>query len=414
MHMPTFRLLALPAALALVFSAAADARPLHHGSPKAHVAPPSFAAGPATTAFGLDLLRRLGNGNVVFSPDSIATAIAMAGTGAAGNTASQMASTLRLASPAAFAKVGDLQREIADEQTKSAHGDPEAPTLDIADTLFLQRDFGVEAPFLTRLRQHFGSTPQLVDFQEHSAEATQKVNSWASEQTHGLIAKLVGSLDKSTRLLLMNAVYLKAAWKFPFSPEATESATFHGASGDVSVPFMHGKSTWSYAEGHGYQALSLPYRSSTLSLLVLLPTGRGTGTLLRSLSATTLGRISRGLKSRQVQLSLPRFHLHLQAELNKPLEALGMDVPFQRHADFSPITNRELEIGLVEHAADLTVDESGTVGAAATAVGILEPTGVGPQPTRFNANRPFLFFLRDDRTGALLFAGRLADPSSAH
>jgi serpin B len=378
--------------------------------------PAQAAAAPAsaTTPFGLQLMRSLGAGNLVLSPDSIAAALAMAGSGAAGDTAAQIAQVLHLASPHAFAAVGQLQGALAAEQLAAAHGDPQAPTLDLANGLFLQQGYAVEPAFQAGLQSHFGVAPQTVDFRLPGA--VEAINTWVSRHTQGVIPHILSSLSPQTRLALANAIYLKAAWRYPFKPGATASAPFHGQHESGVIPFMHETDELPYGRGRGYAAVDLPYRSSTLSLLVVLPVGQTLGALERGLSAGRLNAIVRGLSAREVLLSLPRFRLTTHTALNGALEALGMTAAFSEAADFSAITTAEaLKIGLVEHAADFRVDEAGTVAAAATVVTI-EPTvarAPGPHSVPFNADRPFLFFLRDDRSGALLFAGRLVDPASA-
>jgi serpin B len=404
------------AAISLTLSSgcAAAAQPTHRSHPHAHLAPPRFAPATATTAFGLDLMRRLGGGNLVFSPDSIVTALSMAGTGAAGNTAAQMAIAMRLHSPSSFDGVGDLQRQLSAEQSAPTSSDPEAPTLELADALFLQRNLQIGQPFVSGLQQHFGAAPQTVDFEQASGEAVQSIDSWVSEHTHALIPKILDSLPRSTRLVLANAIYLKAAWEQQFKTSATSPGTFQRPSGTLSTPFMHETTGLPYGHGRGYAAVSLPYHSSTLSLLVLLPVGESVGRLLHGLTPGSLGAIVHSMHRHSVRLSLPRFHIALKRELNGPLEALGMTDAFHEGADFSDIgAGKELKIGLVEHAADFKIDETGTLAAAATTVS-LEATAirVEPQPVTFDANRPFLFFLRDDRTGTLLFAGRVTDPSA--
>ena len=150
-------------------------------------------------------------------------------------------------------------------------------------------------------------------------------------------------------------------------------------------------------------------------MLVVLPAGKDVAAFQRTLSARKLARVVHGLSPRLVKLSLPRFHLNTHVTLNETLEALGMTAAFGEAADFSRITTAEgLKIALVEHAADFKVDEAGTEAAAATVV-VMVPKSkqVAPRPVTFNANHPFLFFLRDDRTGAVLFAGRLSNPASA-
>ncbi len=378
-----------------------------HASARAALAPAA-----ATAPFGLALMRSLGAGNLVLSPDSIAAALAMAGSGAAGQTSAQMAKVLHLGSPAAFAAVGQLQGAIASEQLAAAHGDPQAATLELANGLFLQQGAALKPPFVAGLQADFGATPQTVDFKQPSA--VEAINAWVSAHTQGVIPRVLSELPKSTLLALANAIYLKAAWRYPFKPQATASAPFHGRRGSAAIAFMHESDALPYGRGRGYAAVDLPYRSSTLSLLVMLPVSESLAALERGLTAARLRAIVRGLSSRPVRLTLPRFHLATHTMLNGTLQALGMTDAFSNHADLSGMADGELKLGVVAHAADFKVDEAGTVAAAATVVTV-EPTAaraLGPRPVAFDANRPFLFFLRDDHTGALLFAGRLSEAAS--
>ncbi len=375
---------------------------------------PGLAPASAIGAFGLDLTRGQARGNLVFSPDSIAAALAMAGSGAAGRTATQMASVLHLKSPQAFAAVGALQGAIAKEQLAAGRGDPRAPTLDLANGLFVQQGYPLTPFFLAGLRRNFsGVAPQLVNFAEPSA--VEAINAWVSTHTQGIIPRVLSQLPPETRLALANAIYLKAAWLHPFAPAASAPAPFHGEGATSPIAFMNQTAELPYGHGQGYAAVDLPYAASTLSLLVVLPVGESVATLERRLDPGRLGRIVSGLSSTPVKLSLPRFHLATHTMLNSTLSALGMTDAFGERADFSRITKAQaLKLGVVDHAADFTVDEHGTVAAAATVV-TAEPTaaaGPGRPPVSFDANRPFLFFLRDDRTGALLFAGRLSDAAS--
>ena len=182
------------------------------------------------------------------------------------------------------------------------------------------------------------------------------------------------------------------------------------------MAFMQQTEELHYSHGKGYAAVDLPYRASTLSLLVVLPVGQSVATLQRRLDPSQLARIVRGLAPRPVRLSVPRFHLATHIELNSSLESLGMPDAFSARANFSGITKAQaLQLGVVDHAADFTVEEQGTIAAAATIV-TAEPTAARvlvPAPIPFDANRPFLFFLRDDHSGAVLFAGRMTEPASA-
>ena len=387
-------------------------------TPKRPVASPDTPLAPAaaTGAFGLDLMRAQGPGNLVLSPDSLAAALAMTGTGGVGRTVEEIARTLHLKGPAALAAVGDLQRAIAAGQAAAAEGDAEPPTLEIANGLFLQQGLPFAPAFLSAAQQHFGAAPETVDFEGDPTGALDAINGWVSERTKGLIPRILDSLPEEMALALANAVYLDADWEHPFKKSKTRPGIFHKTAGKITVDFMHQTESLRYGAGPGYKAVALPYRSSTLSLLVMLPVGQRLGSLQHRHDGRSLARIARGLSPKPVILSLPRFHLNTAAELTGALKRLGMLTPFSEAANFSRITTAvPLKVSFVKHAADFTVDEAGTVAAAATVVGVTVKSA--PRPPRdavsFNANRPFLFFLRDDRTGTVLFAGRLTNPASA-
>ena len=380
------------------------------------VTPVALRPAVATGALGLDLMRAAGPGNVVLSPDSVAAALAMTGMGGSGPTAREIARTLHLRGPVAFAAVGKLQRAIVNGQTAAAKGDPDPPTLAIANGLFLQQGLPVESAFLSGLDRHFGVTPEILDFQGDPTGALGAINGWVSDRTRGLVPQILDSIPADLALALANAVYLKAAWRHPFERRDTSPGPFFKGKTRTTVQFMHQIERLPYGSGRGYRAVALPYRSSTLSLLVVLPVRQRLGSLQHRLGARGLARIVRSLSPRTVDLSLPRFHLNTQVDLVGTLARLGMPTAFSDAADFSRITAAApLKIDFVKHAADFTVDEAGTVAAAATVVGGVAFSGPGlpPKAITFKANRPFLFFLRDDRTGATLFSGRLVDAASA-
>jgi serine protease inhibitor len=274
----TIGLLLAALALALAPTSASSMHPPYEGaifnestsSSKAAQVPSPTAASPhkalapaaATAAFGLDLIRAGAPANLVLSPDSVAAALAMTGTGAAGRTATQMAGTLHLATPAAFPAVGRLQRTIANEQASAGQGHPKAPTLEMANGLFLKGGFPVRPAFLSGLQQHFSAAPEAVDFSGDPAGAVEAINAWVSAHTAGIIPQLLTSLPEETRLALANAIYLKAAWLHPFEPTETSLAPFYTRTGRTSVEFMHETDRLRYGSGRGYAAVELPYRAS--------------------------------------------------------------------------------------------------------------------------------------------------------
>jgi len=386
-------------------------------APKRSVASPDTPLAPAaaTGAFGLDLMRAQGPGNLVLSPDSVSAALAMTGTGGVGRTAEEIARTLHLKGSTALAAVGDLQRAIIAGQAAAAAGYSEPPTLEIANGLFLQQGLPFAPAFLSAAQQRFDAAPEIVDFAANPTGALEAINGWVSERTKGLIPRILDSPPEGMALALANAVYLDADWEHPFKKGMTRPDVFHKTAGEVTVDFMHQTESLRYGAGPGYRAVTLPYRASTLSLLVMLPVRQKLGALQHSLDGRSLAQIARDLTPGPVDLSLPRFHLDADTELTGALKKLGMPTPFSESANFSGITTAaDLKIAFVKHAADFTVDEAGTVAAAATVVGMVPKSASRPprDAITFKANRPFLFFLRDERTGAVLFAGRLTDPAS--
>ncbi len=367
---------------------------------------PSGPAAAAVTAFGVDLMPRVGgSGNVVFSPFSVATVLAMADAGAAGATATQIAHVLHTRSPA---RIGALSAALAGEQSTGG------PQLDVANGLFVQQGFPVLAPFTTTLTGGFGAPPQPADFAGDPAGATAAVNHFVSEHTAGVIPAILPSqLDTSTRLALVNAIYLKAAWASPFPTAATATGAFHAPGGKRTVRLMHETDTLPYAKGPGYQAVELPYAGSSFALLVLKP-AHGEAALERTVTPALLAHAEAALRPASVALTLPRFHVALAADLKAALERLGMKAAFDpMSADFSGISATRLFVAFVRHDADFTVDEQGTIATAAT-VGGISATAVQVSPRRpvtIRLDRPFAFYLIDTKTGALIFAGRLTDPA---
>ena len=379
-------------------------------------AAPGPAAGGAESAFALSLLDRLaGPGNLVYSPYSIYTALAMVDAGAAGQTASQIDHVLAATSHGAA--IGDgaaLQRAIA----AATHGGPQAPTLETANALWTQSGVAFEQPFISTLSDRFGAPPQSTDFAASPAAATAAINAWVAKHTNELIRALLapGSIGPQTTFVLANAIYLKARWESPFALSLTQPGPFTTEAGTVErVPFMNQQDTmYRYGAGTGYQALALPYSSSSLSLLAILPRGQTLSALERGLTPHSLAAIVATLAPHEVTLALPKLDLSTQADLDGPLSALGMRDAFGPGADFSAMTKqRALDISLVEHAADLKLDEQGTVAAGATVV--VGPTAIARPPAgivTLRFDHPFLLLLRDDASGAILFVAQVANPSA--
>jgi serpin B len=391
----------------------------------ATLARPTTAAVPASTAAAVDAtnglaidgLRRLEpSANAVFSPLSIETALAMVDQGAAGTTRRQLDTLLGAApSPAALAASNHLLSSALHDAV-SAHGSG-GPTLNSANAVWLQSGLSLVPSFATTLAGEFGAAPRQTDFAGDPSGATQAINAWVSQLTHGRIPSLMspGQITAQTNLVLANAVYLNARWQFPFDPNQTSPASFHTPSASVSVPFMDsGTSNLPYAAVSGYQAVGLAYAHSSLQYLAVMPPAGKLGKLEQWLTPAHLSSLTRALRGRSVDLRMPKFKLSFTASLNGFLEGLGLTSPFTDSSQLpGMLQGRNLEISTVQHAATLAVAEKGTVAAAATGAS-LTPTAVAPIPAlALTLNRPFIVLIRDTRTGAVLFAARVQDPAGS-
>jgi serine protease inhibitor len=387
-------------------------------------------AGSAIEAFGLDLYRQLAEPgrNLVISPASAALALAMARAGARGQTASQMDAVLRsLGSDASADWLNALDVALASRTgTFPNLGDPAGPelpvTLQIANAAFGQLGLQIEQAYLDALATRYGTGVDQVDYVRDPEAARQLINGWVASQTADRITQLLveGDVTNLTRMVLVDAVYLKAPWARPFDPSSTKDGSFTLTDGStISVPMMHlgpGDSVLAgvaAAGGAGWVAVELPYLGGQLSMTIIVPTDLAT--LRSSLGPGTLDGILAALATRRVDLTMPRFQIDTRGDLADALRALGMTVPFSDTADFSGITQQEpIKIGAVIQQADIAVDEKGTEATAATAVvmaGLAGPN-TPPPPLVVRVDRPFLFLLRDVPTGTILFMGQVVDPSS--
>jgi serpin B len=386
------------------------------------VASPSDANAAAASidAFGLDLYRQLGagGGNLVFSPTSVAIALALARAGARGETATEMDAVLHalgLEQQAAGLNALDLALAGRSGSFADEAGKMHDVTLRIANTPFAQRDMALEPAYLDALAGSFGAGLRLVDY-AHDPEAARKlINAWVDVRTEHRIPELLaaGTIDDLTRLALVNAIYLKAAWATPFEPSLTKPGSFTRTdSSSIDVPMMHGGGPLPYAAGVGWRAVELPYIGGSLAMTVIVPDDLAA--FESGFGAESLAQVISALETRSVDLTFPRFGLETQADLATILAALGMPRAFDPdQADFSGITTAEqLYISAVIHQANIDVDEKGTEAAAATAV-VMRATAEPAGPVTMRVDRPFIFLLRDVPTGAVVFMGRVVDPATA-
>jgi serpin B len=368
------------------------------------------------TTFGLNLYRRIRQepGNAFLSPFSLSTALTMTAAGARGETARQMEEVLHL--PIGAEHVGPVFAALIASLRPPAGA--KAPyELHTANALWGQRGYHFLPEYLTSLRSAFAAAFEEVDFAGATEAARCTINTWVERQTAGKIQHLIASgiLRPDTVLVLTNAVYFKGCWEKPFPAARTHEDDFHVADGrSVRVPLMHQTGRFGYAEDDLVQVLELPYDGSNLAMVVLLPKQReGLAAVEAALSPEWLAARLGRLEASEVAVALPRFKSTAAFELSRVLAAMGMTLPFSDRADFSGMNggSEPLQIAAVIHKAYVDVNEEGTEAAAATAVGVKTTMAIITKPPiPFRADHPFLFLIRDRRTGNVLFLGCLTQP----
>jgi serpin B len=363
-------------------------------------------------AFACELYGKLAvaEGNLFFSPYSISNALAMTYGGARGNTAKEMAATMHFGgTPEGFHEsFGELVRRIQSEDKKRKY------QLRIANRLWGQKDFGFVPEFISSSAKSYGAGLEEVDFRGATEQARQAINAWVEKQTQDKIKELLkpGILDNLTRLVLTNAIYFKAAWSDPFDSKNTKPGDFLvGGVKKVKTPMMRQSQRTQFMDGGTFTALEMPYEEYELSMIVFLPKkADGLAAFEKTLTAGNLAKWQAKLSDHQVDIRLPKFKTTAEFRLDKVLHEMGMRDAFDKEkADFTGLSSvKELFITAVVHKAFVDVNEAGTEAAAATAVAIgLQSL---PQPATFHADHPFVYLIRDNKTGSVLFMGRVVNP----
>jgi len=387
-------------------------------SSKARVTAPVVSSDDASTfandnlAFSLDLylaLRPRNSGNFVFSQTSISTALAMLYAGASSSTAAQMSDTLHFTLPAARLHAAFNAQDLA-LTTPPPGASAAAFRVQVANSIWVQDGFSVLPAYLDTLAENYGSGLFVEDFSTTPEPARDAINQWVADRTEGQIPSLFpqGSIDTLTRLVLANAVFFHGDWKVPFMKDSP-SRVFHALTGDVSVPTMHGSSNAWIWNGTGWNAAAIDYVGDAAAMIIVVPDAGTFAAFEAGLTAESLSAILAGARpSGGADLYMPRFKFSTDVGLNDILSALGMPDAFGDGADFSGINGaRDLRVQAIVHKAIIAVDEKGTTASAATGVSV----GIVSAPPTLVVDRPFLFFVRHKSTGAILFQGRVVDPS---
>lgn len=373
------------------------------------------------SAFAIDLHRELAckEGNLFHSPFSVSTALSMTYAGARGNTAREMAEVLHLPADPHEA-MGELVADLnARKLRKRWRDDPNAGKkpfeLVIANALWGQQDYPFVEQFVELTQQRYGAGLIALDFRGDLETSRQKINGWVEEKTNDKIKEPIqeGDLTPDVRLVLTNAIYFKSAWDEPFEERCTREETFYLASGKkADVKMMHRTSYFESKDAGDFDIVKLPYQGNEASMVLMIPKkADGLAAIESRLTAKALDEWLGALKTDFIALGLPRFKYSSRFVLNEVLQVLGMTDAFVfPDADFKAMSpTGELYIGFVITQSFVDVNEDGTEAAAAT-VGFLSIGIVPATPRSVTADKPFLFLIRDEKTGSILFVGRVADP----
>jgi serpin B len=361
-------------------------------------------------SFGFDLYHQLESqqGNLFFSPYSISTALSMTYAGAKGETATEMAHVLHFVPDQA-----QLHPAMAGVAGSLA-GQADGVRLDVANALWGQKGQPFVSAFLQLTKQYYGAGFRQVNFGEPEA-ARQEINAWVEKQTQDKIKDLLGpnSLNGAT-LVLTNAIYFKGSWDHAFSKARTLKADFFtGPEQKVSVDMMHLTEKFGYFEDDRFQVLSMPYKGDAVSLIAFLPRQKeGMKAMEEQLNAGVVSDVLGKIRSTKVAVSFPKFKMTSSFQLADVLAKMGMPTLFQPgKADLSGIVvTKDLFISKVVHKAYVDVNEEGTEAAAATAVIAMRASAKAPMIPVFRADHPFVFAIRDNKTGSILFLGRVTNP----
>lgn len=381
--------------------------------------PASKAVVDGVNAFSLDLYKAIAaeGGNQFLSPASVSLAMGLAYGGARGATATEIREILHYPSaPDAFlAEAGPV--------LKSLDILGEGRELKVANALWADRTLQLQPDYLSAVSTHMAAGLKPVDFAKKSAAARKEINDWVEDRTNDRIKDLLqpGDVDSGTKSVLVNTVYWKGDWEKVFEKEATRPEKYTALGGAVTdVPMMVQQDWFQVAQRGGVRAIQIPYSGRELSMVILLPDDpNGLPALEAKLTRQELARWMRdldGTSSRETILWLPKIHMEARAKLATTMKGLGVRTAFSDAADFSGITGSpDLKIDEVIHQTFLDVDEKGTEAAAATAVTMVATSAMPgpppPPPFEFRADKPFLFVLRDMRTGLVLFIGRHVEPT---
>lgn len=362
----------------------------------------------ANNRFAFDLLEELKKSedgeNLFFSPTSIHMAFSMTYNGADGETLEEMANVLHIKD---FNKE-EVNQANASFLSKTLEKDFSA-TLNIANSLWIQKDYPFLEEFVTKTKDYYLAEVREMDFLDK--KSLDEINGWVEKKTSGKIKKLLDQIRPDTVAYLINAIYFKGDWEYPFEESQTFEDDFHLADGEKKLhPFMSQMREFPYFEDDFIQGIELPYKDNELSMIVLLPKeGKTLADLRKQLSFEQWNSWLSQFQETQGRILLPKFTTEYSVTLNDALINLGMPTAFTGLADFSQmVENDGVYIDEVRHKSFIEVNEKGTEAAASTSVAIVETAAF--DQFEMEVNRPFFFAIKDNESGMILFMGEIHEP----
>ena len=370
--------------------------------------------------FALELYRKLARtpGNLFCSPYSVGAALALLAGGAAGSTLAEIARALGVDDPVAVNE--RLVHELASRNDPKARSEPaddeevdsrtasSGVLMSVANALWYQRGYAIVPAYVEAMASRLAASVQAVDFERDTAHTIELINEWAADATRRKITKVLSILPPATRVILANAIYMKARWRHQFSAYATQPKPFATPREQINVPTMARTGAYQYAKLSAMEAIEIPYAGGKLAMLVIVPQ---LGAIAEIERVVDVDRVASALTTRQVQLEMPKWKVESTFRLGETLGELGIAHAFSGDADFTPMSaERGFHVDEIVHKTYVDVDEKGTEAAAVT---VMAMRGMAPRHddvVKLQIDRPFLFAIRDLPTNTILFMGRVEDP----
>lgn len=344
--------------------------------------------------------------NIFISPLSVSMALNMVLNGAVGETEDEMQEALR-AADYSIEQINEYSQSLREALTTV---DP-STQLTIANSIWYRNGFPVKSDFVNVNKDYYNAEVSALDFSLPNALTT--INGWCAKQTNDKIKEILDYIPAEARMYLINAVYFKGIWVSQFEKKNTEQDVFYFADGQTAkVDMMRQTADFNYSSDNNCEYLELPYGNNAFSMILMLPhEGKTTDETISTLTNEKWTQIVENMYGKTVDIRLPRFKAECKYQMAEEiLPEMGMTIPFSEFADFSKISDTPLYISEVIHKTFIDVNEEGTEAAAVTSVGMFENAMPGePQIINYVVNKPFLFVIRENSTGVILFMGKIGE-----